>query len=111
MCGWRQQAQLAQLVEQRTENPRVSGSIPELGSCGCGSMVEHQPSKLKTWVRFPSPALVKLHIRECSQIANGYATVAQLVEHLLAKEEVAGSSPVCRSKEKRYPWGYLFCVI
>ena len=27
-----QTAQLAQLVEQRTENPRVSGSIPELGS-------------------------------------------------------------------------------
>ena len=25
------QAQLAQLVEQRTENPCVSGSIPELG--------------------------------------------------------------------------------
>ena len=25
-------AQLAQLVEQGTENPRVSGSIPELGS-------------------------------------------------------------------------------
>ena len=50
-------AQLAQLVEQRTENPRVSGSIPELGiSCGCSSMVEHQPSKLDTWVRFPSPA-------------------------------------------------------
>ena len=24
-------AQIAQLVEQRTENPRVSGSIPELG--------------------------------------------------------------------------------
>ena len=24
--------------------------------CRCGSMVEHQPSKLKTWVRFPSPA-------------------------------------------------------
>ena len=27
---------------------------PEL--CGCSSMVEHQPSKLDTWVRFPSPA-------------------------------------------------------
>ena len=27
-----EQAQLAQLVEQRTENPRVSGSIPELGT-------------------------------------------------------------------------------
>ena len=26
--------------------------------CGCSSMVEHQPSKLDTWVRFPSPALL-----------------------------------------------------
>ena len=25
-------------------------------SCGRSSMVEHQPSKLDTWVRFPSPA-------------------------------------------------------
>ena len=62
-------AQIAQLVEQRTENPRVTGSIPVLGImqeterwtalyiCGCSSMVEHQPSKLDTWVRFPSPAL------------------------------------------------------
>ncbi len=24
--------------------------------CGCSSMVELQPSKLNTWVRFPSPA-------------------------------------------------------
>ena len=24
--------------------------------CGCSSMVEFQPSKLATWVRFPSPA-------------------------------------------------------
>ena len=60
-----QQAQLAQLVEQRTENPRVSGSIPELGICGCSSMVEHQPSKLDTWVRFPSPASSKrMYMRE-----------------------------------------------
>ena len=57
-------AQIAQLVEQRTENPRVAGSIPALGMeisyfiCGCSSMVEHQPSKLDTWVRFPSPALL-----------------------------------------------------
>ena len=50
-------AQIAQLVEQRTENPRVAGSIPALGIvCGCSSMVELQPSKLITWVRFPSPA-------------------------------------------------------
>ena len=26
--------------------------------CGCSSMVEHQPSKLDTWVRFPSPAFL-----------------------------------------------------
>ena len=26
-------AQIAQLVEQRTENPRVVGSIPTLGTC------------------------------------------------------------------------------
>ncbi len=25
-------------------------------TCGCGSMVERQPSKLNAWVRFPSPA-------------------------------------------------------
>ena len=58
-------AQIAQLVEQRTENPRVTGSIPVLGTWfssqirGCSSMVEHQPSKLDTWVRFPSPALTQ----------------------------------------------------
>ena len=28
-------------------------------SCGCSSMVEHQPSKLDTWVRFPSPAFLQ----------------------------------------------------
>ena len=49
-------------------------------------MVEHQPSKLNTWVRFPSPA---------------YARVAQLVERDLAKVEAAGSSPVSRSREVR----------
>ncbi len=27
-----QEAQIAQLVEQRTENPRVAGSIPALGT-------------------------------------------------------------------------------
>lgn len=50
-------------------------------ACGCSSVVEHQPSKLDMWVRFPSPA---------------YARVAQLVERDLAKVEAAGSSPVSR---------------
>jgi hypothetical protein len=30
--GTHQNAQVAQLVEQRTENPRVGGSIPSLGT-------------------------------------------------------------------------------
>ena len=34
-CKFREliNAQIAQLVEQRTENPRVAGSIPALGIC------------------------------------------------------------------------------
>ena len=55
-------------------------------------MVEHQPSKLNTWVRFPSPA--------SENIIFYYARVAQLVEHDLAKVGVAGSSPVSRSSLK-----------
>ena len=30
--------------------------LSETNVCGCSSMVERQPSKLDTWVRFPSPA-------------------------------------------------------
>ncbi len=53
-------ASVAQLVEQRTENPRVVGSIPTGGTT--------------------------------------FADLAHLVERHLAKVEVAGSSPVIRSK-------------
>ena len=35
--------------------------------------------------------------------------MAQLVEHLLAKEEVAGSSPVCRSCMRNEFDSFLFC--
>ena len=34
-------AQIAQLVEQRTENPRVAGSIPALGTRGNGKVASH----------------------------------------------------------------------
>ena len=33
------------------------GIIVNALRCGCSSVVEHQPSKLDMWVRFPSPAL------------------------------------------------------
>jgi hypothetical protein len=48
-------------------------------------MVELQPSKLITWVRFPSPAPFSS------------AHIAQEVEHFLGKEEVTGSNPVMGS--------------
>ena len=50
-------------------------------------MVEPQPSKLMTWVRFPSPAPDGLW----------RAHVAQSVEHVLGKDEVTGSIPVVGS--------------
>ena len=50
---------LAQSVEHLTFNQRVRRSSRlrvTILICGCSSMVELQPSKLTTWVRFPSPA-------------------------------------------------------
>ena len=64
----RQFASVAQSVEQRTENPRVVGSIPTGGTS-----------------LYSPRAQAK------------YADLAHLVERDLAKVEVAGSSPVIRS--------------
>ena len=67
-------ASVAQLVEQRTENPRVVGSIPTGGTI--------------------------------------YADLAHLVERHLAKVEVAGSSPVIRSKRSRSSdLDFSFCFV
>ena len=70
----------------------------------CSSMVEHQPSKLNTWVRFPSPALN----RTISYFIIYRARVAQLVEYDLAKVGVAGSSPVSRSFLKKAVFAAFF---
>ena len=71
-------------------------------------MVEPQPSKLKTRVRSPSPALVEPDkvktkggrrrdttgdVRHQEKLA----AVAQLVERVLGKDEVMGSSPISSS--------------
>ena len=46
-------------LERLVWDQEVAGSNPVTPmSCGCSSMVEHQPSKLDTWVRFPSPAFL-----------------------------------------------------
>ena len=45
------------MVECHLAKVKVAGSSPVFRSiCGCSSMVEHQPSKLDTRVRFPVPA-------------------------------------------------------
>ena len=54
-------------------------------------MVERQPSKLITWVRFPSPAPAIVVVVEAR------AHVAQSVEHVLGKDEVSGSIPLVGS--------------
>ncbi len=61
-------------------------------------MVERQPSKLNTWVRFPSPA-PNYNCAGKSGAINGlnFAHIAQSVEHFLGKEEVTGSNPVMSS--------------
>ena len=65
--------------------------------CGRSSMVERQPSKLVTWVRFPSPAFQPdvigktIYALSCTALNAG---VAQLVEHLHGKEKVVGSIPI-----------------
>ena len=59
----------------------------QTNSGGCSSTVELQPSKLITWVRFPSPAP-----------AVKRAHIAQSVEHLHGKEGVTGSNPVVGSR-------------
>src|SRR4029077_15642954 len=58
---------------------------------GCSSMVEPQPSKLMGWVGFPSPAPL-----EGSPLLSAH--VAQLVEHVLGKDEVSGSIPLVSSR-------------
>ena len=60
---------IAKLVSRLVWDQEVAGSNPVTPTtCGCSSMVEHQPSKLDTWVRFPSPAFVmRKKKRECKE--------------------------------------------
>ena len=66
-------------LERLVWDQEVAGSNPVTPIynvlCGCSSMVEHQPSKLDTWVRFPSPALLKQLFRV---VVKRYESVAQL---------------------------------
>ena len=82
-------AQLAQLVEQRTENPRVSGSIPELG--------------------------IFLKMREFAYRVSSFSedgALAQVVEHLTFNQVVRGSNPRCfMNGPFGIPKGFLIILI
>ena len=84
-------AVVAQLVERHLAKVEVaSPSLVYRSNCGCSSMAELQPSKLATWVRFPSPAPAG---REHAAMLPPNAPLAQLVEHLTLNQGVPGSSP------------------
>ena len=76
-------AEIAQLVEQCTENAWVLSSSLSLGT----RLGQHN----RSWS------------------APQFAGLVQLVEHLLAKEKVVGSSPIARST-KNLPPGRFFVV-
>ena len=103
---------VAQLVEQRTENPRVVGSIPTEGTiCGFSSSGRAPPCQgggSEFEPRNPLQNPTKLfwmdffnHLpcnsgQDNKKISAG---LAHLVERHLAKVEVASSSLVTRSKK------------
>ena len=66
-------------LERLVWDQEVAGSNPVTPIvCGCSSMVEHQPSKLDTWVRFPSPAFPQMMRRAFEKGIFEYESVAQL---------------------------------
>ena len=76
-------AQIAQSVEQRTENPCVTGSIPVLGIFFCLKQKLHTAkSRSLTYGK---------HYAKIKAVKNGL--LAQAVEHLTFNQGVAGSSP------------------
>ena len=73
--------------------------VPIYIFCGCSSMVEHQPSKLDTWVRFPSPASVTFVTSACdgnddSSLRRGHP-LAFTVKYVCDSSTV-GSTPPCQ---------------
>ena len=89
-------AQLGQSAWFGTRRSQVRILSPRL-LCGCSSMVEHQPSKLDTWVRFPSPAFtLPSQCNMCSQLS--------WIEQRPSKPWVGGSNPFEHIRDKsRWP--------
>jgi hypothetical protein len=98
---------LAQLGERLLHAQKVTGSIPVPPTIecerGCGrSSVGRAPASQADGRRFESGRpLQRWAPCPAMNVADRRAGVAQLVERLLAKEKVAGSNPVSRSRNLR----------
>ncbi len=83
------------LISRRRRAPVAAADRRGSAGGGRSSMVERQPSKLHTRVRFPSPApraWPQLFGSRVRQPATSRCC-SSVVEHFLGKEEVLGSSP------------------
>ncbi len=90
---------IAQLVEQRTENPCVPGSIPGGTTTKTGKTIVFPVFVYKEQnILFFFSRLLAVYDYLLFLNYQNQAEVAQLVEHQLPKLRVAGSSPVFRSK-------------
>ena len=88
-------AEIAQLVEHATENRGVLGPIPSLGT-------EIVFLDLTFYYRYNLGCELINSVngnRSLRKVHTDFAGLVQLVEHLLAKEKVVGSSPIARSKD------------
>ena len=92
-------AGVAQLVEHRTCNAKVVGSIPTGGSREGGN----------PGARDCANAGFSLCFRLRATVSRGSAGVAQLVERQPSKLNVAGSTPVFRSTRITLQ-GVIFCL-
>ena len=80
-------------LERLVWDQEVAGSNPvtpitpiKYFFCRCSSMVEHQPSKLDTWVRFPSPAFL---FAQYFQVFHGFFDPLQHVATTFSAEKLS----------------------
>ena len=100
--GFTLQAQIAQLVEQRTENPRVTGSIPVLGICNL-----HKGHDFQVSYGYNNNVAVYAKVIVSLQIHIEDGILAQVVEHLTFNQVVRGSSPRCLIKRNLIELGFI----
>ncbi len=95
---------VAQLVEQRTENPRVGGSIPSRATIAFTAGISNREKRhanrrprggLAKWPNAADCKSVPFRVRWFESITLHHLSepLAQLVEHLTFNQGVEGSSP------------------